>query len=301
MADNLLTNAGFLDLETGWWTSAGMSLSVDENLRGAAGRAVLRAVGTASAAGQERWLAASPRADITSVPLVEAMLSVAGFVGGASVRPQVFVSFFDEDDERLAAYPVSLSPPHLPHHGIARDGLADTYWNGYGLFIRPSNAVTVTFEIGVTSTAASQQLELCLLKPWTGAPSPLKRKPVWSPGDHASVDLQRACWPSDLRLEGREGAQSKPFAVVHDAGVGRPVTRRSSADPARKMTARVRCNTVQRHALECFVRDNASWWMLEPDSERLCLASLDAEGAPRLVQHQGGLHIMELTIWLETA
>lgn len=300
---NALTNAGFMDGTAGWQGTSGLALAVDETVRGSLGRMVLKGTGTASASGQARWLSPAPavRADISGAVLVEAAVCAAAFLGGAAVKPQARLVLFNAGGAEVVAYDLPLNPPALDLHGVAVAGLRDTFWRGYGVFVRPASAVRAALEVGTTSSAASQSIEVVMNRPYVGA-SPARRIPaVWGPGLHSNPDLARRNWPSDLPLVGREGGLPKPWAVAHDAGAGLPAMRRASREPVRKLTARVRADAVQRQKLEAFAAGSGRFWLEEPDTGKLCLAEFDAEGAPKMADHRGGLSHMELTLWLETA
>ena len=63
----------------------------------------------------------------------------------------------------------------------------------------------------------------------------------------------------------------------------------------------MRCDAVQREALEAFARTAGDFWFVEPDSDRLCVASFAADGAPRMVESRGPTVMMTVALWLETA
>lgn len=300
---NLHSNAGFLDGAAGWQITSGMTLAVDETVRGAAGRMALRGTGTSTASAQTRWLSATEaaRCNIDGASLVEVDLAAAALVANGNVRPNARLSFYNASGGLVLSYDLPLTRPHLEAWGIALRGLPDTYWRSYGLYVRPGSATRASLEVGVTSTASGQSLEVLLLKPYIGRPSASRRRPVWGPGAHASEDLNLPNWPSDMPLLGLEGAQGKAAFIAHDAGTGLAAQRRASADPARKLTTRVRVNTLERDHLETFARTVGRFWITEPDTDKLCLAQFDPEGLPRMADHRGGHQLMEVTMWLETA
>lgn len=300
---NGFRNAGFMDGVTGWQASSGLSLGVAETGRGASGRMVLRGSGVSTASGQDRFLscATTARANVAGMAVVEVFVSVAAFLAGAAVPPWVRAAFYDAGGVAVETVTLAVQRPSLGLHGVAVAGLSDTFWRAYATLKRPANGVRLSIEAGVTSTANGQTVEVVMLKPYAGAALPRHQAAIWGPGIHENPDLMRRNWPSDLPLVGREGGQPKPWAITHDAGAGLPAQRRVSSDPVRKLTARVRADVVQRAQLEAFAADASRFWMVEPDTEKLCLAGFDAEGAPRLAEHRGGLHYLDVTLWLETA
>lgn len=298
---NLLHNAGFLDGIAGWQGTSGLTLAVDETTRGAAGRMVLKGTGNATASGHARWLSptTAKRVDVSALPLIEVFGWAAAFRGGTAVPPDMRAVFYNSGGTAIQTVPLTVRPPVVPLHGVALAGLKDTYWSAYDLIIRPANAVRVSVEAGTTSTA-SQTLEVLMLKPFVGAPSARHRMSTWGPGAHDNTDLSLRNWPSDLEIVGSAGAEAKPWAIAHDAGAGLPSQRRTSADPARKLACRVRADVVQRATLEAFCADEKRFWFVEPDTEKVCKAGFDAQGAPRLSEARGGLHYLDFTLWLET-
>ncbi len=303
---NRLTNAGALDGASGWTRfPAGLNLRTDEAARGAPGRAVLKADGAAAGAGQAFGVAtaASAAADIREAAMVEVSAAAAAFVNGASVPPFVRIRFVDEAGETVMSYDLQVRRPVLERWGVARDGLRDTYFTAWARLPRPALAVAAILEAGAVAQAVGQQVEAVLLKPMVAVPPKgLSHPLLWSPGLHSAQDLQRAAWPGWLRdIEVGATFEPKPGRIEFDAGPGRPMSRPIASDPARKLSGRIRGDVVQRAALEAFAAEANGFWMVEPGSERLCVASWAADGAPRLSETRGALHLMDFTLWLETA
>ncbi len=302
---NRLTNAGALDGVSGWIATAGMALAKDENTRGAPGRGVLRATGSSSGADQRFAItsASSARANVAAVSVVEVTLAVAAFAAGAAVPPFARLVFFDVDGELLMAHDLNVRRPVLANWGVARAGLLDTYYRAWARIERPAAAVSAAIEAGGQASASGQTTEIALLKPLIAeAPQGLSHPLLWSPGSHANVDLQRPSWPGALREIGTGASfEPKPGLIEFDAGPGRPMSRPITADAARKLSGQIRCDVVQRAMFEAFHASARSFWMVEPGSERLCIASWAADGAPRLSETRGGLHVMDFALWLETA
>lgn len=303
--ENRLSNAGWLDGATGWTAApSGLTLSVDETQRGAPGRIVLKAKGTSTASGQAFRIvtAQSAAADVTGVSLVETSCAAAAFVAGAAVTPVVRLIFQGAGGEVLTVHDLVVRRPFLPRWGVALAGLQDTFHLAWGRIPRPASATKAVLEVGGASTANGQAVEAVLLKPLIAEAPATPHALLWSPGSHLDVDLQLPAWPGALReVEAGAGFEVKPGWVEFDAGAGRPMSRRISTDPARKLSGRIRCDVVQRAMLEGFTGTAAKFWFVEPGSDRLCVASWAADGRPRLAETRGGLHLMEFSIWLETA
>lgn len=302
---NRLTNAGALDGVSGWTATAGMTLSKDEAARGAPGRGVFRASGTSSSAGQSFAVtpASTARADVQGISVVEISLAAAAFVAGAAVPPFARLVFFDASGAVLMAHDLNVQRPVLASWGVARDGLLDTYHRVWARIDRPASAVSAAVEAGGRATGSGQAIEAVLLKPLIAeAPQGLRRPLQWSPGRHSNVDLQRPSWPGAIREFGVGASfEPKPGQIEFDAGPGRPMSRPITADAARKLSGQIRCDVVQRALLEAFHATARSFWIVEPGSERLCVGSWAADGAPRLSETRGALHIMDVALWLETA
>ncbi len=303
---NRLTNAGALDGASGWTRfPAALSLQTDETMRGAPGRIVLKASGTSTTAGQAFGIAtaAGAAADIRNAALIEVEAAAAAFINGAAATPFVRLRFLDGAGETLMSYELTVRRPVLERWGVAREGLRDTYFTAWARLPRPPSAVAAILEAGAVAQSAGQQVEAVLLKPMVAVPpAGLSYRLLWSPGLHSAPDLQRAAWPGWLR-EIEVGATFEPKAgrIEFDAGPGRPMSRPIASDPARKLAGRIRGDVVQRAALEAFAAEANGFWMVEPGSERLCVASWAADGAPRLSETRGALHLMDFTLWLETA
>ncbi|MNS18430.1 hypothetical protein D3C72_501230 [compost metagenome] len=303
--ENLLTNAGWLDGASGWTASpAGLTVTVDETARGAPGRAALVAKGNSTSSGQSFLITSTSasRANVNGAAMVEVSACMAAFVAGGAVMPTARLVFFDAAGGVLAAYGLQVSAPQLPQWGVAQLGLPDTYYRVRARLPRPGAAVKAVLEAGGVASAAGQSVEAVLLKPLIAAAPPLGHPLLWSPGAHTSPDLQLPAWPGALReFETGAGWEPKPGLIEFDAGSGRPRSRTVAADPARKLSGRVRCDVVQRAMLEDFARTARKFWFVEPGSDRLCVASWTADGAPRLAETRGALHFMEVSLWLETA
>lgn len=302
---NRLTNAGALEGVSGWTATAAMTLATDETTRGAPGRGVFRALGTSSGAGQAFAIATATaaQADVQGAAVIEVSLAVAAFAAGAAVPPFARLVFFDGAGDVLLSHDLVVRRPVLQAWGVGRDGLLDTFHRAWARVERPAQAVRAAIEAGGAASASGQAIEVALLKPLIAeAPMGLTHPLLWSPGSHMDVDLQRPAWPGVLR-EMQTGAsfEPKPGQVEFDAGAGRPMERPIARDPARKLSGQIRCDVVQRSILESFRASARSFWMVEPGSERLCVGSWAADGAPRLTETRGALHVMDFALWLETA
>ncbi|ASE39141.1 hypothetical protein CEP68_06290 [Brevundimonas vesicularis] len=125
----------------------------------------------------------------------------------------------------------------------------------------------------------------------------------WDPGQHGDDDLNFAAWPDILRpFRGGGGGEVQPGRVEYQSGAGRPKSRRVALDPVRKFMGQVRCDGIERAALEQFWREGpGDFWIVEPDTDRLCVASWAADGAPIMMEGRGLTCLMQVGLWMETA
>jgi len=301
---NRLPNAGFLDLTAGWTASAPLALTVDEDTRGAPGRMVLRATGVATANGQT--LTVQPltamRPGVNVGDLVEGRAFVAAFVAGAVVVPEVRLIFRTAGAVQVSAVAMAQTPPALATHGAALSGVADTFRRAFLRTAAPATTANATIEVRVTANLG-QTVEILILKPLLAAVPTGKGDPLpFDPGVQEAADLQLVVWPTLLRpFQRQAGAEPKPGRIEFDADQGRPASRRTAVDPARRFDGVLRCDAVQRAALEAFARGVGDFWMVEPDSDRLCVAGFAADGAPRMTESRGSTVMMSVGLWLETA
>ena len=302
---NKLPNAGFLDLTAGWTVSAALALTIDETVRGAPGRTVLRAAGVATANGQTLTVQPSTvkRPAVNVGDLIEGRAFVAAFVDGISVTPEVRLIFRTSAAAVISTLQVPVTPSRLTTHGEAIGGVADTFRRAFLRATAPAATATATLDFRVTANLG-QAVEILILKPLLAAVPVGKGDPLaWDPGAHDAADLQLGVWPVILRpFQTSPGAEPKPFRVEFDADQGRPASRRTAVDPARRFDGLLRCDPVQRAALETFaLSDGGDFWMVEPDSDKLCVASFAADGAPRMAESRGPTVMMSVALWLETA
>lgn len=301
---NRLPNAGFLDLTAGWTASAPLALTVDEGTHGAPGRMVLRAAGVATGNGQS--LTVQPitalRPDVSVGDLIEGRAFVAAFVAGVAVSPEVRLIFRTAGAVQVSVLPVPTAPAPLAVHGEAIGGVADTFRRAYLRAAAPATTANATIEVRVTANLG-QAVEILILKPLIDAVPLGKGDPLpWDPGVHDAEDLELPVWPNILRpFQAQAGGEPKAARVEFDADQGRPASRRTAVDPARRFDGTMRCDAVQRAALEEFARTVGDFWMVEPDSDRLCVASFAADGAPRMTESRGSTVMMSVGLWLETA
>ena len=302
---NRLTNAGFLAQAEGWTASAPLTLSIDETVRGDAGRLVLRGAGNASGAAQTATVqpATASRPAAAAGEMVEVHGAVAAFVAGAAATPTVRLVFRDGAASQISATSLTLRAPVLTLHGLAQHGLIDTFHRFHARLAAPVGTATATIDAAATAPTLGQSIEIVLLRPFLDILPAGRADPLpWDPGVHAGVDLQLEIWPQVLRpFQRGSGAEPRPDRVEFDAGPGRGASRRTSLDPARRFDGTLRCDTVQRAALEAFHRsDPGDFWFIEPDSGRLCVASFAADGAPRATDARGPTVMMSVGLWLET-
>ena len=151
---------------------------------------------------------------------------------------------------------------------------------------------------------ANQTVSVLLLKPMVARVPAGRTLPLlWTPGQHNGADLAFASWPDILRpFRAGAGGEVQPGRVEYQAGAGRPKSRRVALDPVRKFMGQVRCDGVERAALEQFWREGAGdFWIVEPDTDRLCIASWSADGAPMMIEQRGLTCMMQVGLWMETA
>lgn len=301
---NRLPNAGFLDLTQGWVSSSSLALTVDETNRGASGRQVLRGTGVAAADGYQTLQPATAfRPAAAPGEVIEVQAFIAAHVAGAAVQPMPRLVFRDGGGAQISALDIPVRPALLALHGEGVAGLTDTFRRAYLRTPAPAGAATATIEARVAA-ATGQTVDIALLKPLVGPVPAGRGEPLlWSPGVHAQQDLQLPAWPSLLKpFQARGGSSPKPGRAEFESATDRPVSRRTAIDPARRFDGAIRCDPVQRAILENFARSvPGDFWIVEPDSERLCVASFAADGAPRMVEERGPTVIMNVGLWLETA
>ena len=303
---NVLPNAGFLELASGWSKSTVLTLAVDESVRGEAGRAVLVGSGTTTSASQIVAINTAPasRGAVTANTLVEAFAHAVAFVNGVATAPRIRLLFFNSGGASTGAYDLTVSPAERSTYGEGLKGIRSTFRRGFLRQIAPVGSVTMGIELSVTPAASGSAVVLALLKP-QAAPVPAGRtEPLaWGPGAHVDPGLTLPIWPSILRpFQSQPGGEPFGAVIEFQGDTGRPATRRTALDPARRLAGRIRCDEIQRAALEAFWRDRAGdFFVVEPDSDRLCVASWAADGQPRMSEARGPTVMMDVGLWLETA
>lgn len=301
---NRLPNAGLLDLTTGWTASGPLALTVDETNHGAPGRTVLRAAGNATADGQTLTVqpATGDRPEVDVGDLVEGRAYVAAFVAGVAVAPSVRLIFRTAGAVQVSALDMPVQNASLTAHGEAVGGVPATFRRVYLRAVAPATTANATIEVRVTANNG-QAVEILILKPLVGVASSAMTEPLtWDPGVHEAEDLQLGVWPAILKpFQAASGGEPKPARVEFETDRGRPSSRRTDIDPVRRFEGTMRCDAVQREALEAFARTAGDFWFVEPDSDRLCVASFAADGAPRMIESRGPTVMMAVGLWLETA
>ncbi len=302
---NLLTNAGFLDGSTGWTLSAQLAAGVDETTRGSAGRAVLTGTGTTTAPNQTQMIrtATAARAVVSAGAEYEVSAAVVALLNGTAAAPEVEVAWFDGSAALVSITPLEVRPAQITAHGEARLGVRNSFRRVWRKVTAPASAVRAELRLVLTPAFSGATVVLGLLKPMIAAAIPARREPlVWDPGLHDVGDLDLPCWPTTLRsFDLGPGGQAQADKVEFGGGPGRPARRRITADPAREFKGSLRCDPVERAMLEAFWREVGDFWFVEPDSDRLCVASFGAEGGPHMNEDRGEVSIIEVGLWLETA
>lgn len=305
---NGLWNAGFLQGAEHWATVGVGALTVDETLRGAPGRAVLKASRLAAAVGLTAPVepAVADRVEIAAGDVVEISAGVLGLLGVVEtpVAPRAFAVFYDAGGATLEARPLIVRPPEVVAHGLGLAGVRASFYTIQQRETAPADAVKVALRVEAVSVAANQTVAVLLLKPMVArVPNGRSLPLAWTPGRHSSSDLAFAAWPEILRpFRGGAGGEVQPGRVEYQSGAGRPKSRRMALDPVRKFMGQVRCDGVERAALEQFWREGAGdFWIVEPDTDRLCIASWTADGAPMMIEQRGLTCMMQVGLWMETA
>lgn len=284
---NRLANAAFLELSSGW---TGTGLAVDEAVRGAAGRAALTGSGAIS-------VATASRPTVTPGEIIEVSILTAAGAPSAPATPVVSLSFYNGGGSVIGdplALPVQPAP--LTQHGEGVLGARETFRRAWARVAVPAGAARA----GLTISGAGA---VAILRPFlAGVPSGRADPLPFDPGVHAEADLQLGVWPLVKPFQTPSLGEPQPGRIEFGAGPGRPAARRTAYDPARKFTGRLRCDAVQLAALETFWREGPSdFWLVDPATDRLCVASWAADGAPRIVEARGITSIVEVGLWLETA
>ena len=303
-----LWNAGFLQGADHWVTVGGGALAVDETQRGAPGRAVLRASRLAATVGLTAPVepAAADRVAVSAGEVVEFSAGALGLLGLAEtpVAPRAFAVFYDAGGGVLESRSLIVRSPEVAVHGLGLAGVRTSFYAIHQRETAPAGAAKATMRVEALSTAPNQTVAVLLLKPSVArVPSGRSLPLLWTPGPHDDADLSLAFWPEILRpFRGGAGGEVQPGRVEYQAGGGRPKSRRTALDPVRKFTGQMRCDGIERAVLEQFWREGpADFWIVEPDTDRLCVASWTADGAPTMVEDRGLTFVMQVGLWMETA
>ena len=302
---NGLTNCGFLDQLSGWTCTAQLTLTVDETTCGSPGRAALVGTGSTTATNQKQSVStiAAGRAVVTAGQEIEVSAGLAAFVGGVALKPAARLVFYNAGGAEVS--PVTLDPadPMTALHGVALLGVRQTYYRAFARAVVPATAVKAGLEVSTTPAASGSAVVLALLKPLIGARIAGRTEALgWEPGLHATEDLQLSAWPDALPVfQIAPGAERLSARAEFQSGTAAPISRRTSTDPARRYTGQIRCDPVQRARLDAFWSTSGRFWFVEPDTDRLCVASFAADGAPRQTEDHGVEVTMQVDLWLETA
>lgn len=305
---NGLWNAGFLQGADHWTTVGGGILIVDETQRGAPGRAVLKASRLAATVGLTVPVepAAADRVTVAAGDVVEFSAGALGLLGlvEASAAPRAWAVFYNASGTVLETRPLVVRPPEVAAHGLGLAGVRASFYGVQQRETAPAGAAKATLRVEAVSTAANQNVSVLLLKPLVGRIPAGRSVPLlWDPGQHDNTDLMFTAWPDVLRpFRGGGGGEVQPGRVEYQSGAGRPKSRRVALDPVRKFMGQVRCDGVERAALEQFWREGpGDFWIVEPDTDRLCIASWAADGAPMMMEARGLTCLMQVGLWMETA
>ncbi|PZU71650.1 MAG: hypothetical protein DI531_15410 [Brevundimonas sp.] len=303
---NGLWNAGFLQGGAHWLSTG--TLSVDEQNRGAPGRAVLRAskVVPTSGASVQIEPAVADRVAVAAGQVVELSGAALGLLSASETpaAPRAFVIFYDAGGWVVESRPLAVRPPEIAGHSPGRAGVRGSFYSILQREVAPAATAKASLWIEAQSTAANQTVTVLSLKPMLALVENVRSVPMlWTPGQHDDPDLGFQAWPDILKpFRSGAGGEPQPGRVEYQAGAGRPKSRRVALDPVRKFVGQVRCDGVERAALEQFWREGpGDFWMVEPDTDRLCVASWAADGAPTMVEQRGPTCLMQVGLWMETA
>jgi len=302
---NRLTNCGFLDGATGWGNTAQLTLSVDETVRGSAGRAALVGTGQTTAANQTQTLNSAVRGVVTAGEVVEISCAVAAVVNGVVTPAAASVAWFTAGGAQVSVAPLTVRPAQIERHGVGLKGVRNTYPTVRQRLAAPPTAATAEIRLSVTPAAAGSTVVLALVKPQI-APVPAGRtEPLsWEPGLHGAPDLQLPAWPLEMRSFdlGPDGEPLASGIEFQGESPGRPSQRRTGLSPARQFAGAVRCDPYERALLDDFWRATpGDFWFVEPGSDRLCVARFATDGQPRMTEDRGEVSTLTLNLWLETA
>lgn len=304
---NLLSNCGFLDGATGWTKSAQLGLSVDETVRGSSGRAVLIGSGATTAASQTQFIgsAASGRGAVVAGQAYEVAASLLAVAAGALTAPTATVVWYNASGAALTPTSLTVRAAQSTIHGEGLRGVRNTFRSVRQKVTAPAGAVAAELRLAVTPSASGSSVVLGLLKPQIAPVVAARTEPLaWDPGRHSNPDLMLATWPTELRGFdlGPDGEPVASASEFQGSTPGRPSRRRTGRSPARQFKGVVRCLPYERALLDDFwSATEGDFWMVEPGSDRLCVASFAADGQPRMTDDRGEVWSIELGLWLETA
>jgi hypothetical protein len=241
---------------------------------------------------------------VTAGAAYEVSAAVLAIVDGVAVAPVAVVNWFNAGGSALTPTALTVSIAQILAHGEGRLGVRSAFRSVRQRVVAPAGAVKAEIGISTTPAASGSTVVLGLLKPMVAPVVVARQEPLgFDPGLHDDVDLQLPCWPTELRaFDLGPGGQAQAGVVEFQSGAGRPSRRRTDDDPVRQFTGSIRCDPVERAMLEAFWRDTpGDFWFVEPDSDRLCVASFAADGQPRMTEDKGFVSTVEVGLWLETA
>ena len=277
MAGNQITNAGFVDGTSGWGSSAGTVLSVDETIRGYEGRLVLKA--TKVVANAEGVII--NMSDAQAVPVVAGrVLEVFAHYEYNRGPSYVAVNFYNAGGAFVASETVdrqSLSDQN------PRLGLSKSYNFAHERITVPATATKARLALYGTATSAGAS-ELMLMKPYLEMlPSVKTKYRCWDPGPSLNIDLSLPVWPADLPHIRADSFNLMPIPTRRgfkgDAGV--MITKKLVNVPWYTIQASVRVDQELHAVLDKFFRTAAEpFWFVRPDTLQLCQATWLDDGDP---------------------
>ena len=274
MPGNQVTNASMADGISAWSGSAGVTLSVDDNLYGYDGRIVL--VGTTG--GQDAHVTMGTSLGVTSGQTLEAFAHHA-HVGGTS---QLVVQFAPTN--AFAAITTVNVPLVKAGNGDPRLGLAKSFNFSHGRIVAPISGFA---RLSVRNTAVGAGIKRGLvLKPYLEIlPSAKTKYRCWDPGPHINPDLNIPRWPADLPHIKGDGFSVPviPARAAWAGDKGVEIYNKLTNAPWYRADAQIRGDQETHAILDRFFRTSPEpFWFVRPDTFQLCRATWRADGEPSM-------------------
>lgn len=298
MGENLLTNAGFLDGTDGW-TFTGSTLAVDETVYGRAGRVALVGSSTSAAPNENAVLRtdSSHRVAVTAGVEVEAF----GAFWASHGTPALKLFWFTSGGSLITNDQVTTQQvvTHAPKRG--RTWSMCRAWD---VKTPPPTAAFAELRLLSTIPSSGTNYKLVLMKPFIGAPRDEGFASLWDPGVMANDDLAAVdFWPSELPFF-LSGSQSKPFANRSSFGSDSniPATSLMYETTQFEFRGKLKLTQDQYDVLDDFYDGGSSrFWVVQPDTEKLCYASWLADGRPTITDNEGPTFAVDVGLKLRVS